>query len=143
MKLKFKEVDNTYSVKFEDGVKIRPYLKIFEINDIVNQCLKTDNQVEREMIKICKCVEYCTNIDLGKDKEINGEKVYDLIASIEMISCIKKTIQNYNTIEKCIKDSENTYAIGKMFVDMIKENLKSFDMNKIQDGFVGLKEVIK
>ena len=44
-------------------------------------------------------------------------------------------------IDELINKSESTYKIAEILVGQIKESLKNFDMNKIQDGFIGLKEV--
>jgi len=137
MELKFKEVGKEYNVNRTEikELKIRPYLKIEEIDDIAKQCLETDDQVAREMIKYCKVVEYCTNIDIGNSKKINGQDVYDMIVENGLYYSIWEEIVNFDVINDTIRESEGVYQIGKMFVELISKSIDKIDLNKIQEQF--------
>lgn len=148
MELKFKEFDENINKEYVsniDGLKIKPYLTIEEINDIVNQMLDTESQVDRYMIYICKLVEYCTNIDIDKsdDNSINGAEVYDMIVKNGLLSSIEENIENAYVIYDIIDKSENVYTIGRMLVENIGDILKGFDMNKIQNEFSNLSNQLK
>jgi hypothetical protein len=145
MELKFKEVGKEYSIE-SNNIKIRPYLMIEEINDIVNQCLTTNNQVERELIKVCKTIEYCTNIDLGKG-DIQGEEVYNMICELGIVENIKIDVNNYYIVDECIENSESTFVAMNGILNVINNKLneleKEVSAEKTQEFLSKIKEVVK
>lgn len=145
MELKFKEVNDTYKV-IENGIKIKSFLTIEEINDIVNSMLETENEVERYMIKICKTTEYCTNLDLSgfmKDKVMSGEGVFNLVAEIGISDTYEETIYNYYIIDKLVKNSESPYLLLKTLINIFDNKMKEFDISKLQKEFLNIKKLIK
>ena len=87
------------------------------------------------MIKYCKVVEYCTNIDIGNSKKINGQDVYDMIVENGLYYSIWEEIVNFDVINDTIRESEGVYQIGKMFVELISKSIDKIDLNKIQEQF--------
>ena len=149
MEIKFKEVGNEYSdVSIESnkelkGLKVKTYLSLGEIKTIVDKALEEQDMIVRKMTIISMVTDYCTNLNIeDKNKEILCEDVYDLVMKYKLTLIYSRYIINYSDIEKFIKDSESTYKLAKMFIDQITEAIKGFDINKIQEGFNGLKEVI-
>lgn len=149
MEIKFKEVGNEYSdVSIESnkelkGLKVKTYLSLGEIKTIVDKALEEQDMIVRKMTIISMVTDYCTNLNIeDKNKEILCEEVYDLVMKYKLTLIYSRYIINYSDIEKFIKDSESTYKLAEMFIDQITEAIKGFDINKIQEGFNGLKEVI-
>lgn len=160
MELKFKEVDDRYldydnlfksfyTKENKDDVKnlkIKPYLEVKEINDILNQCLKTNNQLEREIIKICKLVEYCTNIDLGKNKEINGEEIYNFIYSNRLYEIIEGNVDNFYIIDDLLKKQESLYEIFNELSNIVNNKLddllKQYNPSNTKEIIEELKKII-
>lgn len=149
MEIKFKEVGNEYvGINFESnkelkGLKVKPYLLLGEIKTIVDKALEEQDMVIRKMTIISMVTDYCTNLDIeNKKNEIPCEEVYNLVMKHKLTLVYSRHIVNYVDIEKLIKDSESTYKLAEMFIDQITEAIKGFDINKIQESFNGLKEVI-
>ena len=103
MELKFKEVDSTYTVETKvngGAIKIKPFLAIDEISQIVNSCLETENQIERHLLKMVMVARFCTNIEL-----LNGDidkEEYDLIASLGLESELDYEVTNFYVIDRLI-----------------------------------------
>lgn len=160
MELKFKEVDERYedvkkldiSGYVEDEIannlKIKTYLEASEINSIINQCLLTNNQLERELIKISKIVEYCTNIDidLDKDGEISGEEVYNLIYKNRLYYTLYYNVDNYEDIDRLLNKQESLYNVfsdlSMDLNDKMDELLEQFNPSNTEAMIKELKEVV-
>ena len=150
MELKLKEVDESYSVGLTDGIKVKPYLTIGEIDSVVTECMTPNEKgidktaIERYLIKTVRLVEYCTNIDMVNEKNIvDANDVYNLVVQIGALENILYSVTNAYVIDEIIDNSENTYSIVKECTKDLKEALKNFDMSKIQNGFENLGSVIK
>lgn len=143
MELKFKEVDDTYAESEIVGLKIRSYLKINEINEIVNLMLETDSPVERYMIKVCKATEFCTNIDLSDfisdGNEANGEDIFNFV--VEVSDLYDANIYNYYMIDKLIKDTESPYNLLKSFVTVVNDKISDFNILDIKNQIESLKDI--
>lgn len=150
MELKLREVDESYSVGLTDGIKVKPYLTIGEIDSVVTECMTPNEKgidktaIERYLIKTVRLVEYCTNIDMVNEKNIvDANDVYNLVVQIGALENILYSVTNAYVIDEIIDNSENTYSIVKECTKDLKEALKNFDMSKIQNGFENLGSVIK
>jgi len=150
MELKLREVDESYSVGLTDGIKVKPYLTIGEIDSVVTECMTPNEKgidktaIERYLIKTVRLVEYCTNIDMVNEKNIvDANDVYNLVVQIGALENILYSVTNAYVIDEIIDNSENTYSIVKECTKDLKEALKNFDMPKIQNGFENLGSVIK
>lgn len=128
MELEFREVDATYKESWIENVKIKPFLTIEELSDIVNSCLSTDVILDRHWIKTVMIARYCTNLELGKE-DITKEE-YDLIAELGLVSEFETAIDNYYVIDKCLKDSETTYRCLKDMTNLINNKIDEA-MNKL------------
>jgi hypothetical protein len=128
MELKFKEVDGLYKESWIENIKIKPFLTIEELSDIVNSCLSTDVILDRYWIKAVMVARFCTNIELGTE-DITKEE-YNLIAELGLISEFETAIDNYYVIDKCLKDSETTYRCLKDMTNLINDKIDEA-MNKI------------
>lgn len=150
MELKLREVDESYSVGLTDGIKVKPYLTIGEIDSVVTECMTPNEKgidktaIERYLIKTVRLVEYCTNIDMVNEKNIvDANDVYNLVVQIGALENILYSVTNAYVIDEIIDNSENTYSIVKECTKDLKEALKNFDMSKTQNGFENLGSVIK
>lgn len=150
MELKLREVDESYSVGLTDGIKVKPYLTIGEIDSVVTECMTPNEKgidktaIERYLIKTVRLVEYCTNIDMVNEKNIvDANDVYNLVVQIGALENILYSVTNAYVIDEIIDNSENTYSIVKECTKDLKKALKNFDMSKIQNGFENLGSVIK
>lgn len=157
MEIKFKEVNDKY-VSFKDfrdedicdikdklvvdSLKIKPYLTLSELKSIVDSALEESDMVIRQMTIVSMVVDYCTNLDIvDKNNQISCEEVYDLCVKYNIMEC-RYLINNYEDIDELIDKSESTYKIAEILVGQIKESLKNFDMNKIQQEIFQLQDTL-
>jgi hypothetical protein len=114
----------------------KKYLTSMEMGYIINEMLKRDNAVEREIVKV-GMVAQLTLKELGEYEDCND--VYDYVMS-KGIDLTK--IVNYNDIDRLYNDEVGVNKIIKDFVnefeDKISKSLDGLDLN----GAIGqLKEL--
>ena len=150
--LKFREVNDRYKTVFKEDfptdIKIKPYYTLVEKriihNDMMSTIDKEGNTIPRDAFGrdfslIVLTATYCTNIDFTN---MSDNDIYDTVAENLLIEQFKIEIDEYLDMYKLIEREESTYKLINTFLDVISKKLDGFDMNKIQEGFVGLKEVL-
>lgn len=143
MELKFREVgEEFFDCDRLEGLKVKKYFTIEELDDIVKECLATDNQVERHMIHTCKLAEYCTNLDIVDGDSINGNEVYNMLAKNGLVNFLEYEVQN-DQVEYLIERAESSYAVGKVLTDGFMESFKKFDFNKVTTDFAELRQAME
>lgn len=100
------------------------YLLAEEIQNIVEQCLETDIQINREIIKDSLVLKYITDIDFG---ELTDLEIYNLYNLNEVLDFVKSEIMNYYLIDKCIKQHEDISSSLSRFLDNASETLKNME----------------
>ena len=114
----------------------KKYLTSMEMGYVINEMLKRDNAVEREIVKV-GMVAQLTLKELGEYEDCND--VYDYVMS-KGIDLTK--VVNYNDIDRIYNDEVGVNKIIKDFVnefeDKISKSLDGLDLN----GAIGqLKEL--
>jgi hypothetical protein len=148
------EVDESYSVS-ADNFKIKPYLSINELNDII---IKMEGYVDRSgknvekqisytyveqlLIKTVLIMKYCTNIDfegMGLDNDV---KIYDFCIKNNFIDLVCENIVNYYEIEDAIIKDRSAYNVSEKFMDYLNDALNKFDINKIVESMNDAKKTV-
>ena len=138
--IKFIEANETYKVELKNGVKLKPFYTIAEMTAIIDDMKSKDNALGRYFSKVVLTAIYNTNIDWTG---FNHNEVFDACSELGLIDEFEYNIDMFHRFDDIIKQDESTYKLIGAFVDSLGDKLEGFDMAKIQDGFTGLKEVIK
>lgn len=137
IELKFKECNESY-VDNGDGVKIKPFLTIAELNTIILDMKSQTSALARHFSKTILTTDFCTNILI---EGMDSDEVYDLVAELCLMDEFKTFIPMYNEIDDMIKDDESTYNLIKEITDGLLPQL-NIAMEKLGDGS-GLMDKIK
>lgn len=118
---------------------MRKYLTSEELVNIVNELVKHESAVEREVIKqgmVAQCL-----IE-GMDKYNNCNEMYDKV--MENSIDFEIEVSNYYMIDKLVREEMGVEKIIKGFVDNMNENIKNIPTNlDIQTLMKQMKEEIK
>lgn len=128
--IKFKEVSDKYIVELEDGVRIKPFLTISELNTIISDMKEKESALARHFCKIILLVDFCVNIDIS---DMKADEIYDLASELGLIDEFKTYIEMYNDIDYMIKDDESIYNVIKEISDNLTPQLNKA-MEKLGDG---------
>lgn len=138
--IKFIEANETYKAELKNGVKLKPFYTIAEMTAIINDMKSKDTALGRYFSKVVLTAIYNTNIDW---EELTHNEIFDKCSELGLIDEFEYNIDMFHRFDDIIKQDESTYKLMGAFVDNLGDKLEGFDMAKIQDGFSGLKEVIK
>lgn len=147
MELKFKEIDNDkYRIELENGIRIKPYLTIAELNTIILDMKENQKDIKedgtrietnlpkcalaRHVAKVVLTTDFCTNLLI---EGMESDDVYDLVAELSLTDGFETFIPTYNLIDDMIKDDESTYNLIKEITDGLLSQL-NVAMEKLGDG---------
>ena len=147
MELKLKEVDERYKTltdaELVEGIRIKTFLTISELNTIVLELKEKKSALERHFAKIVLLTDFCSNLDISNMK---ADEVYDLASELGLIETFQIYLAEYNTIDDIIKADESIYNVVKEISDsltpQINEALKNIGdgsglMGKLKDVMSG------
>lgn len=141
MELKFREVDvEEYSIELEKGIKVKPFYAIAEMQSIIADMKSKDTELERHFSKVVLTGINNTNIDFAG---VDDMTVYDVCASLGLIETFDLYLDMYHKLDDMVRADESIYKLISVLVDKFESKLDGFDIAKIQEGFNGLKEVVK
>ena len=141
MELKFREVDvEEYSIELEKGIKVKPFYAIAEMQSIISDMKSKDTELERHFSKVVLTGINNTNIDFTG---VDDMTVYDVCASLGLIETFDLYLDMYHKLDDMVRADESIYKLISVLVDKFESKLDGFDITKIQEGFNGLKEVVK
>ena len=132
IKLKEIESESKY-IDFNNVIKVKTFLTIEEINEIVNRMISEEDPIKRMVIYYSSLVEFCTNIDLEQFKDENGfvkaDEVYDCLAENQLLS-LDFYIDNIGHIDDIMEKLESTYNVIKGAVSELSTNTDSTQLLK-------------
>lgn len=134
------EVDATCGAELKDGIKLKTFYTIAEMTAIINDMKEKDDAINRLFSKVVLTARFNTNIDWN---DFTDNEIFDTCAELGLIDEFVFEIPMYNEFDDIIKNDESTYKLLEVFINSFSAKLDGFDLTKIQDGFSGLKEVIK
>ena len=142
MELEFKEVGVEYRTleneNLVEGIKIKPFLTIVELNTIVSDLKEKKTALARHFAKVIFLTDFCTNLDIVGMK---ADDVYDLASELGLIEVFQIYLYEYNEIDNIIKADESIYNVVKEISDNLTPQINEA-MKKIGDGS-GLMDKIK
>jgi hypothetical protein len=157
-----KEVDNkVYRVETKEGILIKPYLTIEEMQNIINDMINETDVLVREVIYVSKLLEYCTNVDMTQfEKEngdLSGDEIYNFVISTEVTVndeypftydlryALENCIINAERVLELIQQIEGADNVLRKFVSSIEpkidEMVAKLDMNKLQESIVEMQNL--
>jgi len=132
IKLKEIESESKY-IDFNNAIKVKTFLTIEEINEIVNRMISEEDPIKRMVIYYSSLVEFCTNIDLEQFKDENdfvkADEVYDCLAENQLLS-LDFYIDNVSHIDDIMSKLESTYNVIKGAVSELSKNTDSTQLLK-------------
>ena len=132
IKLKEIESESKY-IDFNDVIKVKTFLTIEEINEIVNRMISEEDPIKRMVIYYSSLVEFCTNIDLEQFKDENdfvkADEVYDCLAENQLLN-LEFEIDNVDHIDRIMAKLESTYNVIKGAVSELSTNTDSTQLLK-------------
>jgi hypothetical protein len=132
IKLKEIESESKY-IDFNNDIKVKTFLTIEEINEIVNRMISEEDPIKRMVIYYSSLVEFCTNIDLEQFKDENdfvkADEVYDCLAENQLLS-LDFYIDNVSHIKEIMSKLESTYNVIKGAVSELSTNTDSTQLLK-------------
>ena len=138
--IKLVEVDATYGTELKDGIKLKTFYTIAEMTAIINDMKEKDNALARLFSKVVLTARLNTNIDWA---DFTDNEVFDACAELGLIDEFESAVPMFYELDSIIRADESTYRLLEGFINSFGAKLDGFDITKIQDGFSGLKEVIK
>lgn len=151
--IKLKEVDeNKYKEDLGNGIRIKPFLTIVELNTIVEDMKSTQKDITEDgkiidtnkpksalakhLSLVVLVTDFCTNINI---EGMMADEVYDLVSELGLIDTFQFEIQGYLDINKFVSDDESIYLLIK---DVVEKFDGKFDMDGITEKLSDMKEVI-
>lgn len=123
-----------------NGIKITPYYTFEQECAILNDMKTKQSAIERKASKVVLTAKFCTDLELDGLDDI---AIYNLCAEKGLIYEFESEVDGYLDFDKLIAQDESLYNLLYTFMGTVNTKLESFDMDKIQNGFEGLKEVVK
>lgn len=110
---------------------VKDYLTSEEIVYIIDSMLKTDNMIEREILKVGMVAQFVCE-DIGEFESCND--IYDKVVADTKLN-FSEIINNYDTIDKIVAQETSVEKILKDFVDSVNKKLdksiKNIDLNSV------------
>lgn len=110
---------------------VKDYLTSEEIVYIIDSMLKTDNMIEREILKVGMVAQFVCE-DIGGFESCND--IYDKVVADTKLN-FSEIINNYDTIDKIVAQETSVEKILKDFVDSVNKKLdksiKNIDLNSV------------
>lgn len=115
---------------------IKKYLTSDEISYIVNEIIKHDNAVEREVVKVGMVAQLVVK-DLGEYDNCNSIYDYIMEKGIDLTKIV-----NYNDIDKFVNEEIGVNRVIKDFVEDFTKNIsKSLEGLDLNGAIAQLKEI--
>ena len=147
--LKLRTVGEEFNINVKDKIMVKPFYTLQEKRYVIDdmkdsiELIDKDGQSKiikkdalyREYTKVVDTVRVCTNLDVDG---LSGDEIYDLASSLGLPFQFTLEIDGYSEIDELIQQDESVYNALDALVDVIGENLKSFDMKDLQKTLIDL-----
>lgn len=118
------------------SIFVKKYLTSEEILFIVNEMLKHDDAVGREIVKVGMVAQLVVK-NIGEFEDCNGVYDYVMEKGIDLTKIV-----NYNTIDKLVNEELGINKIMKGFIEEFENNIsKSLEKLDLNSAVKELKEI--
>ena len=118
------------------SIFVKKYLTSEEILFIVNEMLKHDDAVGREIVKVGMVAQLVVK-NIGEFEDCNGVYDYIMEKGIDLTKIV-----NYNTIDKLVNEELGINKIMKGFIEEFENNIsKSLEKLDLNSAVKELKEI--